>query len=155
MCRTTQSELFVVVQSLSHVWLCDSRNCRMPVFPILHCLQEFAQTPVHWVTDAIQPSHPLSLPFPPALKLAQHQGFFSPMSELFTSGGQSIGASASVLLINTQSWFPLGLTGWISFLFKGLSPSLFGLHASCIFHFQSFRKFIGHLLPCTRHCSGI
>ena len=99
--RTIQSELFVVVQSLSHIWLCDSMDGRMPVFPILRYLQEFAQTHVHWVSDAIQPSYPLSPPFPPAPRLAQHQSF-SPMSELFTSGVQSIGASASVLLINIQ-----------------------------------------------------
>ena len=47
-------------------------------------------------------------------------GFF-PMSQLFTSGGQSIGASASVLLVNIKDWFPLGLTGWISLQSKGLS----------------------------------
>ena len=68
-----------------------------------------------------------------------------PVSQLFTPCGQSIGASASVLLINIQGWFPLGLTGLISFLFKGLSPSLFVWYASCIFHFQSFSKFTGHL----------
>ena len=44
-----------------------------------------------------------------------------PLSQFFTSGGQSIGASASVLPVNTQDWFPLGWTGWISLLSKGLS----------------------------------
>ena len=52
-----RSYLFVVaVQSLSHVQLCDLMNCSMPGFPVLHYLLEFAQTPVHWVDDAIQPS---------------------------------------------------------------------------------------------------
>ena len=51
--------------------------------------------------------------------LAQHQSF--PMSWLFPSGGQSIGASASVLSMNIQGWFPLGLTGLISLLSKELS----------------------------------
>ena len=45
----------------------------MPVFPVLHCLPEFAQTHVHWVGDAIQPSHPLSSPSPFAFSLSQHQ----------------------------------------------------------------------------------
>ena len=51
----------VVVQSLSHVWLCDPMNCStpMPDFSVLHYLPEFAQTHVHWVGDTILPSHPL------------------------------------------------------------------------------------------------
>ena len=97
-------------------------HCSTPGFPVLHRLPEFAQTHVHWVGDAIQPSHPLSSPCPPAFNLSQHQGLFL-MSWLFASGGQSIGASASasVLPINIQYWFPLGLTGFISLLSKGLS----------------------------------
>ena len=49
-------------------------DCSTPGFPVLHCL--LAQTHIHWVSDAIQPSHPLSPPFPPALNLSQHQGLF-------------------------------------------------------------------------------
>ena len=48
----------------------------MPGLPVLHHLPEFAQTHVHWVSDAIQPSHPLSSPSPPAFNLSQHQGLF-------------------------------------------------------------------------------
>ena len=55
--------------------LCDPMDCSMPCFPVFHCLQEFAQTHVHCVCDAIQPSHPLS-PGSPALNLSQHQGLF-------------------------------------------------------------------------------
>ena len=51
-------------------------DCSTPGFPILHSLPEFAQTYVHWVSDAIQPSHPLSPPSPPAFNLSQHQGLF-------------------------------------------------------------------------------
>ena len=51
-------------------------------FPVLHHLPEFAQTHVHWVSDAIQPSHPLLPPFPPALKFSQHQGLFQWVSSL-------------------------------------------------------------------------
>ena len=88
--------------------------------PCPHCLLEFVQTHVHWVSDAIQPSHLLSPSSPPALKLSQHQSF--PTSQLFTWGGQSIGASASapVLPMNIQGW-SLGWTDLISLLSKGIS----------------------------------
>ena len=61
--------------------LCDPMNCSTPGFPVLHYLQEFAQTHVYWVSDAIQSSHPLSPPLP-ALNLSQHQGFFLWVSSL-------------------------------------------------------------------------
>ena len=67
--------------------LCDPMNHSMPGFPVHHQLPELTQTYVYWVGDAIQPSHPLLSPFPPALNLSQHQGFF-PMSQLFTSGAK-------------------------------------------------------------------
>ena len=51
-------------------------NCSMPGLPVHHQLPEFTQTHVHWVGDAIQPSHPRSSPSPPALNLSQHQGLF-------------------------------------------------------------------------------
>ena len=84
-------------------------DCSTPGFPVHHHLLEFAETHVHRVGDAIQPSHPLSSPSP-ALNLSQHQSF--PMTQLFASGGQSIAASASasVLPMNIQGWFSLGLT---------------------------------------------
>ena len=56
--------------------LCDPMNCSTPGFPVLHYLSEFAQTLVHWASDAIQPSHPLSPASPLALNLSQHQGLF-------------------------------------------------------------------------------
>ena len=64
------------VQPLSRVRLCDPMDCSTPGFPILHHLLELAHTHVHWVGDAIQPSHPLSSPSPPAFNLSQHQGLF-------------------------------------------------------------------------------
>ena len=191
--------------------LCDPMNCSTPGLPVHHQLPEFTQTHVHWVGDAIQPSHPLSSPSPPAPNPSQHQILFqwvnsshevakvlecvaisfskkvfssvqfsrslvsdslrshepqpscpSPtpgvdsnpcplsrwchpaissfvvpssscpqsfpasgsfqMSQLFTSGGQIIGVSASTsgLPMNTQDWSPLGWTGWISLQSKGL-----------------------------------
>ena len=56
--------------------LCDPMNCSMPGLPFHHQLKELTQTHVHQVGDAIQPSHPLSFPSPPALNLSQHQGLF-------------------------------------------------------------------------------
>ena len=56
--------------------LCDPMNRSTPGLPVHHQLPESTQTHVHWVSDAIQPSHPLSPPSPPALNLSQHQGLF-------------------------------------------------------------------------------
>ena len=94
---------------------CSSR------LPSPSLLAEFAQTHASWVGDAIQPSHPLSSHSPPDLNLSQHQGLLQ-MSWLFESDSQSFGASASVsvLSLNIKGWFPLGLTGLISLLSKGL-----------------------------------
>ena len=62
--------------SQSCLTLCDPMDHSMPGFPVHHQLPEFTQTHVHWVSDAIQPSHSLSFPFPPAFSLSQHQGLF-------------------------------------------------------------------------------
>ena len=175
--------------------LCDPMNLSTPGLPVHHQLPEFTQTHVHQVGDAIQPSHPLSSPSPPALNPSQHQGLFQwvnsthysvqspsrvglfatprivacqaslsitnswrslkqtsiesvkpssisssvvpfsschkslpasesfPMSQLFAWGGQSTGVSAlaSFLPKNTQGWYPLEWTDWISLQSKGLS----------------------------------
>ena len=107
--------------------LCDSMDCSTPSLPVHHQLLELAQTHVRqfmidiMCSDAIQPSHPLFPPSPLALNLSQHRVF--PVSQIFASGGQSIGvsASASALAMNIQDLFPLGLTCLISFLSEGLS----------------------------------
>ena len=93
----------------SYPTLCNSIDCSMPGSSVLHYLLEFAQTHVHWVNDAIQPSHPLLPPLSFCPQSLPASGFF-PMSRLFASGGQRIGtsASASVLPMNIQGWFPLG-----------------------------------------------
>ena len=62
--------------------LCDLMDCSTPGFPVIHYLSMFAQTHVHWVGDAIQPSHPLSSPSPPTFNLSQHQGLFQWVSSL-------------------------------------------------------------------------
>ena len=66
------------VQSLSRVWLfATATDCSTPGLSVHHQLSEFTQTHVHWVSDAIQPSHPLSSPSPPTFNLPQHQGLFN------------------------------------------------------------------------------
>ena len=92
----------------------------MTVFPVLHYLPEFAQTHVHLDSDAIQPSHPLSPPSSLALNPIIR---VFPNELIFASGSQSIGVSASALVLpmNIQSWFPLGLTGLIFLLSRGFS----------------------------------
>ena len=117
--RKSISRLSSVAQSC--LTLCDPVNRSTPGLPVHHQLPESTQTHVHRVGDAIQPSHPLSSPSPPALNLSQHQGLLKWVSSS-ASGGKSIriSASASVLPMNTQDWSPLGWTGWI-LQSKGLS----------------------------------
>ena len=103
--------------------VCDHMDCSTPGFPVLHYLPESAQIQVHWVNDAIQPSISSS----DALFSSCPQSFPAlrsfPISRLSVLGGQSTGASASasVLPKDIQGWFPLGLTGLIFLLSKGLS----------------------------------
>ena len=85
-----------VAQSCPTLW--DSMDCSTPHFPVLHHLLEPTQTHVHWVSDAIQPSC-LLVPFSSCLQSFPASGSF-PVSQFFASGGQSIGASASVLPMN-------------------------------------------------------
>ena len=116
---------FSAVQFSSVSQLCptfwDPMNRSTPGFPVHHHLQEFTQTHVHRVSDAIQPSHPV-IPFsscPQSLPTSESL----PMSQLFAWGDQSTGVSAlaSFLPKNTQGWSPLEWTGWISLQSKGLS----------------------------------
>ena len=101
--------------------LCDHMNRRTPGLPVHHKLPEFTQIHVHRVSDAIQPSHLLSSPSPPAPNPSQHQSL--PMSQLFAWGGQSTGVSAlaSFPPKKSQGWSPSEWTGWISLQSKGLS----------------------------------
>ena len=108
-----------VTQSCPVLW--EPMDCSTPGFPVHHQLPELAQTHVHQVSDAIQPSRSLSSPSTPAYNLSQHQGLT--MRQFFASGGQSIRAStsASVLPMNIQDWFSLGLLALISLQSKRLS----------------------------------
>ena len=96
-------------------------DCSIQGLPVPLHLLEFVQVHFHCISDAIQSSHPLTPSFPSALNLSQHQGLFQWC--LFTSDGQNTGASASasVLSMNMQDWFPLGFIDLISLQSKGLS----------------------------------
>ena len=96
-------------------------DCSTPGFPVHHQLPELAQTHVHRVGNAIQPCHPLSSPSPPTFSLSQHQGLFQWVSSSHQVAKVRVSASALVLPMNIQDWFPLGWTGWMSLQSKGLS----------------------------------
>ena len=103
----------VVVQLLSHVQISATLWTAAFQSSLSYYLPEFPQIHVRWVGDAIKPSYPLPLSSPFAFNISQHQGLLHWVGHW---GGQSIGASASaaVLPMNIQGWFPLGLTGLIS-----------------------------------------
>ena len=110
--------------------LCDPGDCSMPGLPVHHQLQEFTQTHVHWVSDAIQPSHPLSSPSPPAFSLSQHQGLIKWVSSLHQvakvlSFSFSIGPSNeySGLISFSMDWLDL-------FAVQGTLKSLLQHHSS-------------------------
>ena len=122
-------------------------DCSMPGFPALRCLPEFAQTrPLSWWCRPIISSS--VTPFSFCLQFFPAAGS-SPMSQLFTSSSQSIGASAtaSVLPMNIQGWFPLRLTSLISFLSKGCSSLLqdHSSKASVLRHSAFFMVQLSHL----------
>ena len=108
-----------VAQSCPTLW--DPMNRSTPGLPVHHQLPEFTQTHVHQVGDAIQPSHPLSSPSPPAPNPSQHQSLFQWVNSAW--GGQSTGVSAlaSFLPKKSQGWSPSEWTGWISLQSRGLS----------------------------------
>ena len=101
------------VQSLSRVWLCNSKDYSMSSFPVHHQLSEFAQTHLHQVGDAIQPCHPLLSASPPAFSLSQHQGLFQ-----WVSSSHQV---AKVLQLQHQ-FLPMNIQGWFPLAGTGLSP---------------------------------
>ena len=76
--------IYVQFSSVAQLYptLCDPMDCSTPGLPVHHQLLELTKTHVYWVGDAIQPSHPLSSPSPPAFNLPQHQGLFKWVSYL-------------------------------------------------------------------------
>ena len=118
--------IYLIFSSLqfSHSLVSDSLRLHVPKHARPPCpllTPRLIQTHVHWVGDAIQPSHPLSSPSPPALNLSQHQGLFQWVSSSHQVASVRASASALVLPMNTQVWFPLGWTGWISLQYRGFS----------------------------------
>ena len=130
MSRYCLSMLLSVFSSKLCPTLCDPMDCKRARLPCpLLSLSEFAQTHVHWVSDAIQASHPVA-PFCFCPQSFPASGSF-PIGQLFASGGQSIGASASVsvLPMNIQDWLPLGWTDLISLQSQGTLKSLLQHHS--------------------------
>ena len=101
--------------------LCYPVDCNTPGLPVHHQLPEFTHTHVHWVGDANSTISSSVVPFSSCLQSLPESGSFQ-ISHFFTSGSQSItiSASASVLPMNTQDWFPLELHSLISLQSKGL-----------------------------------
>ena len=131
--------LWIVVQLC--LTLCDPMDCSMPSSSVLHCLQEFAQIHDHWISRWHYPIISSSvIPFSSRLQSFPASGPF-PVSQFFASGGQSIGvsASASVLPMNIQDWYSLGLTGLI-LQSKGLSR---------VFSNTAVQKLLPYRLPLT------
>ena len=99
--------------------LCNPMNHSNEELPVHQQLLEFTQTHVYWMGNAIQPSHPLSPPSPPALNLSQHQGVFK-----WVSSSHQVSKVLELQLqhpMNIQGWSHLELTGLISLQSKGLS----------------------------------
>ena len=106
----------------SFLILCSPMNCNTTSFPVLYYLPEFVQIHIPWVSDAILTISFSAILYSSCTQSSQASGSF-PVSQVFASGGQRIGASvsASVLPMNIQDWFPLGLTALISLHSKELS----------------------------------
>ena len=106
--------------------LCDPMDCSTPGFPVLYYLPEFAQTHVLWVSNAVQPSHPLSPASPPAFNLFQHQSL--PMNRLFTSKYWSF--SFSISYLNEYSGLISFRMDWLDLLaVQGTLKSLLQQHS--------------------------
>ena len=118
----------------------------IPGFPVHHQLPELAQTHVHWVSDAIQPSHPLLYPSSSHLQSFPASGSFL-MSQLFTSGDKSIGASASasVLPMNIQDLFPFRIE-WFALLAAQVTLKSSPTKASALWYSAFIMVHLSH--PC-------
>ena len=119
-------------------------NCSMPGFPVLHCLPEFAQTHVRWVSDALQLSHPLSPPSPLALNFSQYQGLFQWVDSSHQVA-KVLEFSFSISSFNVYSglisfridWFDfLAVQGTLKSLLQHYSSKASFLHCSAFFMVQ-------------------
>ena len=101
--------------------LCNPIDCSSPGSPVHHQLLELTQTHIHQVSDAIQPSHPLSSPSPSAFNLSQHHGLLQWVSSSHQLAKVLEFQLQHQSFLNIQDWFPLGWTGWISLQSRRLS----------------------------------
>ena len=133
------------VAAQSCLILCDPMNYSMPGFPVLHHLPELAQTHVHWVRDAIQPSHLLLSPSPPTFNLSQHQGLFQwvislPQMAKYCSFSFSISPS------DDYSWLICFRIDWFDLLAVQVTlKSLLQHHSSKVSILQHSAFYIVHL----------
>ena len=102
--------------SQSCLTLCDPMDCRTPGLPVHHQLLEFTQTHVHWVSDAIYSSQSLSSPSPPAFNLPNIKVFSNESALRIRWSKYWSFQLQHQFPMNSQDWFPLGWTGWISLL---------------------------------------
>ena len=131
--------LVSLVQSLSHVWLCDLVDCSTPGLPVHHQLLKLAQTHVHRVGDAIQPSHPLSSLSPPAFNLSQPQSVLRIRWPKYWSFSFSISPSNeySGLISFRMGWLDLlAVQGTLKSLLPHHSPKASILQCSAFFMVQ-------------------
>ena len=112
---------FSSVKFLSRVWLLLAMNRSTPGLPVHHQLPGLTQTHVHWVGDAIQPSHSLPSPSPPTFNLSQHQSLLKWVSSSHQAAKVMEFQLQHVFSMNIQDWFPLGWIGYISLQSKVLS----------------------------------
>ena len=125
--NTVGAPPIALVKLLSHAWLFGTPwTATWTGFPVHHQFPEFTQTHVYWFGDAIQPSHPLSSPSPPALNLSQDQGLFQ--CQFFTLGGRSTGVSASASVLPRLIYLQLD---WLDLLaVQGTLKHLLQHHSS-------------------------
>ena len=125
--------------------LCDPMNCSVPGLPVRHQLLEFTQTHVHWVGDAMQPSHPLSSPSSPALNLSQHQGLSKWVSSLHQVA-KIWSFSFNISPSNEHPWLVSFRMDWLDLLaVQGTFKSLLQHHSSKASIFQHSAFFIVQL----------
>ena len=153
-------------QSLSCPTLCDPVDYSTPGLSVHHQLLEIAQTHVHWVSDAIQPSHPLVVPFSSCLQFSPASGSFQ-MSHFFTSGGLTIGVfNFSISPSNEYSGLVSFRIDWFNLLaVQGTLKSLLQAHSSkaSILQHSAFFMINSHIhirllkkkIQLCRYCCGI